>query len=113
MKPPGDSRPAEFDVRMSDQAKRRKHRKDTSAFLWGTWLLLLAVFLGRDTLQGFRDGEWVDISSDNGGLLVPWWLAAVLVFGALALSLWCFREYVKLKDTAPKYQPGDETDNDE
>lgn len=114
MRAPKGREPPDFEVRFSEPFKRRKHRRDTSTFFWGTWLMLfLAIGLGYETLQGFRSGEWIDISSDDSGLLVPWWLAAALACGVLMLSLWCFGRYLKLKDTAPTYQPGDEQDSDE
>ena len=87
-------------VRESPRVKREKHRQATSGFLWGTWIMLfLTVVLGRDTLQGFRSGEWVDISSDDSGLLVPWWVAAAITWCLFLFTLWCLREYLKLKRT--------------
>jgi hypothetical protein len=114
MKPTQDSKPPEVEALSSERIKWEKHRKDTSGFLWGTWLMLfLTVVLGHDTLQGFRSGEWVDLSAKDSGFLVPWWVAAALTLGLLLFSLWCFGEYVKLKITAPKYHPGDEDADDE
>ncbi len=87
-----------------DRILRDKHRKATSGFLWGAWLMLFGTLvLGHDTLQGFRSGAWVDISSDDSGLCVPWWVAATLTLGFLLFTLWCFGEYVKLKITAPRH----------
>ncbi len=39
MKPPADSKPPAVEARDSDQTRRRKHREQTSGFLWGTWLM--------------------------------------------------------------------------
>jgi hypothetical protein len=114
MKPTNDSKPPEVEATVSDRIMRRKHRKDTSAFLWGTWMMLfLTIVLGHDTWQGFRTGQWVDIGAKEGGCLVPWWVAATLALAALLFCLWCSSVYVKLKITAPKYLPGDEDADDE
>src|ERR1700743_3109663 len=113
MRPASDSKPLTGGAAVSDRALRRKHRKETSAFLWSTWIMLfLTVVLGHDTWEGFRTGQWVDLGTKVSSLPVPWWLAAVVTLGALLATLWCLREYVKLKMTAPKYQPGDEIDDD-
>jgi hypothetical protein len=52
----------------------------------------------------------VDLGTRVTSRPVPWWVAAVVTLGALLATLWCFYEYVKLKITAPTYQPGDEDD---
>ena len=105
--PPPPSEEAKFSARFL----RRRHRKDTSTFLWGTGLLLfLAITLGADTWQGYRSGQWVDIGAKMISFPVPWWLAAALAFIALLVSLWCFIQYLKLKITAPKLEPGDDAD---
>ncbi len=97
---PVDPKPSELEARVSEQTKRRK---EISAFLWGTWIMLFgAVALGHNTLEGIRTGQWVDISSKGSGLLVPWWVAAAMALGFLLFSLWCFGEYLKLKMTRPK-----------
>lgn len=95
-----DTKTSELDSRVAEQTKRRK---EISGFLWGTWMMLFgAVVLGHDTLEGFRTGQWVDISSKGSGLLVPWWVAAAMALGFFLFSLWCFVEYLKLKMTGPK-----------
>ncbi len=111
MKPASDSKPVVVDPALSERALRRKHRKDTTGFLWGTWMMLfLTVVLGHDTWEGFRTGQWVEPGTRVTSRPVPWWVAAVVTLGVLLATLWCFYEYVKLKITAPTYQPGDEDD---
>jgi hypothetical protein len=102
-------KPPSAEAKFSERFLRRKHRKDTSTFLWGTGLMLfLGISLGADMWQGFRSGQWVDIGAKMVSLPVPWWLAATLALIALVIGLWCFVNYLKLKSTAPKYEPGDE-----
>jgi hypothetical protein len=93
--------------------QEHKHRKETSGFIWGTWIMLFgAAVLGHDAIKGLRTGEWVDLSGKGGGLLAPWWVAAALSLGFLLFSLWCFVEYVKLKRRPPIREAGDMSPHD-
>ena len=78
-----DPNPPSGEAKFSAQFLRRKHRKDTNAFLWGTGIMLfLAITLGVDTWQGFRGGQWVDIGAKMISFPVLWWTAAALSAGA-------------------------------
>src|ERR1700761_6541708 len=89
----------EPEVRVSDRFKRRAHRNDIKAFWWGGWLILVvALGLARDALQGFRDHKWVNIAGlGQSDFVVPWWIAAAFSLCAVLTSLWCLSRYVKLK----------------
>lgn len=98
---------------MSDRFLRHKHRKDTKTFLWGTGLMgFLTLVLGYDTWQGFASGQWVAIGAKMMRFMAPWRVATALTFSVLLLAVWCFNRYLKLKRTAPRYEPGDEKAGD-
>jgi hypothetical protein len=94
-----DHPPSDPEIRFSDQMKLRAHRQDIKAFWWGTWLMLIvALGLARDALQGLRGHKWVNIAGlGQASLVVPWWIAAAFALYAFLTTLWCFSRYVKLK----------------